>query len=339
MVLRTLDVALLAGDPRLPYDYGVDGRFSDEERAAVEAAHQALETLPGIAVRLLDDHSSLIDQLRATPPDLAVNFCDAGYYNRLSNEPNIPALLELLDIPYTGATPGAMAICADKALVRHVALAHGIPVPNERLVDLTADPLDVPDLYPAIIKPNNGCGSIGITPDCVVHDAGSAVAYLQRLAGELDEPRALIQDFLTGAEYTLGVIGNPKSGYTVLPALEIDYSALDPELPPILSYGSKVDPDSAYWQALRFRPAELAPEVEARMVEQATFLCQRLGLRDYARVDFRAGADGLPRVIDPNFNPTWSADGKLAMMAGWAGYSYADLLGLITNAARARYGL
>ncbi|PWG62352.1 D-alanine--D-alanine ligase family protein [Spiribacter halobius] len=339
MTDATLDVALLAGDPHLPYEYGVDGRFGEDEQEAVGRARDALAGLPGLRVRLLDDHDRLIDQLRAEPPQLAVNFCDTGYRNRLALEPNVPALLELLDVPYTGSGPACMGICADKALVRHLAVAQGVPVPNETLVDLQSDPLPLPELYPALIKPNDGCGSQGVTPDCVVHDAASADAWLRQLASNPAHDRALIQDFLTGPEYTVGLVGNAAQGLEVLPILEVDYSRLPADLPPILSYGSKVDPESPYWQALRFREAELPEAVRAQMVDQAAWLFGRLGFRDYARIDFRAGADGVPRLLDANFNPTWSWDGKLAMMAGWAGWDYAGLLQRIVDAARARHGL
>lgn len=335
----TLTIGLLSGDPALPYEYGVDGRFSDEDREAAQRVLETVEGLDGYTVKDFSDHGRLMDALRNDPPDLALNFCDTGYRNQLSNEANIPALLELLDIPYTGAGPSAMHLCADKAMVRLVAAANGIPVPNEILVDLHADPLTRPELFPAIIKPNAGCGSQGVTRDCVVYDASEADAYLRRLADESDWSQALVQDFLTGPEYTLGLVGNPGRGFTVLPPLEIDYSRLDPELPPILTYGSKADPDSPYWQALRFRQAELDEETHSRMVEHSIWLFERLGLRDYARIDYRAGSDGVPRLLDANFNPTWNFDGKMAIMAGWAGYDYADLLGMILEAARGRYGL
>lgn len=338
---HTLTVGVLSGDADLPYSYGVDGHFSEEDIAAAQAAVATVDALDGYSAVALNNHSQLLDALRRSPPDLALNFCDSGYRNLLHNEPNVPALLELLDIPYTGATPAAMALCADKALVRLLAASHGIPVPNETVVDLHADPLVLPELYPAMIKPNDGCGSLGVTPQSVVHDAAEADACLRSLAAAATtpRPRALIQDFLTGAEYTLGLVGNPDTGFTVLPPLEIDYSRLDPSLPPILSYSSKVDPDSPYWQALQFKPAELDTATEAAMIEHAIWLFERLGLRDYARIDFRAGADGLPRLLDANFNPTWNNDGKLAIMAGWAGYGYADLLRMILEAARQRYGL
>ena len=336
-----LTIGVLSGDPDLPYAYGVDDRFGPEDTAAARAAVDAINAMDGYTAVPLNNHAVWLDVLRSDPPVLALNFCDTGYRNLLRNELNVPALLELLEIPYTGATAASMSLCGDKALVRLLAASHGIPVPNETLVDLTADPLTLPELYPAMIKPNDGCGSIGITPDAVVYDATEADAYLRWLAGAMggNRPRALIQDFLTGPEYTLGLLGNPETGFTVLPPLEIDYSQLDPSLPPILSYGSKVDPQSAYWQAVRFKQAELDTAHEAAMVEHASWLFERLGFRDYARIDFRAGADGLPRLLDANFNPTWSHDGKMAIMAGWAGYSYTDLLRMILEAARARYSM
>ena len=334
-----LRIALLSGDPALPYEYGVDGRFGEADVEAVDRALAAVDGLGAYRVNHLGDHAVLIDSLRRDPPDLVLNFCDTGFRNRLGLESNVPALLELLDVPYTGADPVCMNICSDKAMVRLLAAAHGIPVPSETFVDLCADPPVLPDLYPALIKPNAGCGSIGVTPDCVVHTPAEAERWLRKLAQELARPQALIQDFLTGPEYTLGLVGNPGDGMTILPPLEIDYSGLPDDLPPILSYASKVDPGSPYWQALRFRQAELAPETQARMVEHALFLFERLGLRDYARIDFRAGADGVPRLLDANFNPTWSWDGKLAMMAQWAGHDYPTLLGMILETARRRYGL
>lgn len=336
---RTLNVAMLSGDPALPYEYGVGGRFSSDDAAAAERALAAVDALEGYTAYSLRDHERMLDELRRSPPDLALNFCDTGYRNKLANEPHVPALLDLLEIPYTGAGPAAMHLCGDKAMVRLLAAANGIPVPNETLVDLRADPLVLPDLYPAIIKPNGGCGSMGVTRDAVVHDAIAADAYLRWLADETDWTQALIQDFLTGPEYTLALVGNPGQGFTVLPPLEIDYSRLDPGLPPILTYGSKADPESPYWQALQFRRAELDEATHARMVEHSVWLFARLGFRDYARIDFRAGADGVPRLLDANFNPTWNDDGKLAIMASWAGYEYAQLLRLVLEAARGRYGL
>jgi D-alanine-D-alanine ligase len=72
------------------------------------------------------------------------------------------------------------------------------------------------------------------------------------------------------------------------------------------------------------------------MVAHAELLFERLGCRDYARFDFRAAADGTPRLMEVNPNPAWAYDGKLAMMAGFAGLAYGEMLRLILEAALRR---
>lgn len=333
-----VEVGVLFGDPRLPYPYRPEGRLTEEDFEDIRRLREALEPLDGFRFRYFDDHVRFYEDLREAGPDLALNVCDTGYRNVVRDDTLVAALLEILDIPFTGAGSFAMGLSTDKSMVRALAMGLGIPVPNETFVDLTADPPVLPELYPALIKPNASDGSVGITRDCVVHNDVEAVAYLERLRVEIDRPQALIQDFLTGTEYTLGLIGNPGD-FTVLPPLEIDYSHLDPGLPPILSYGSKADPDSPYWQELEFRRAKIDEVTHAQLVDHSVRLFQRLGCRDYARFDFRAGVDGVPRLLDANYNPTWSWDGKMALMASWAGYDYSTLWRMILEAAARRSGL
>lgn len=334
-----LHVGVLLGDPRLPYPYAVDGQFGSEEIEGVRHLEEALATLSGYRFTWFDDHSTLIDDLRANPPDLALNLCDTGYRNQWELERNVPAFLEMLGIPYTGADAMAISVSTDKALVSMAAARLGVPVPNETFVDLTHDPFELPTTYPAFIKPNNSGGSFGVTESCVVQDAAEAEAYLRWLAGVLHPPEAVIQDFLTGSEFTVGLIGNPGQGFTVLPPLEVDFSQLGEDLPPVLTYGSKADPASPYWNKLSFRQADIDDVTYGQLVDACAKVFKRLGFRDYCRIDFRNGADGQPRLLDANTNPTWFWDGKMAIMAGWAGYSYADMMGMIIEAARARYGL
>ncbi|MDX1605189.1 MAG: hypothetical protein R3202_03290, partial [Candidatus Competibacterales bacterium] len=169
-----LHVGVLLGDPRLPYPYAPDGRFGEEEIEGARQLRAALARLDGYRFSYFDDHLRLIDDLRSNPPELVLNLCDTGYRNDWELERNVPALLEILGIPYTGADPMAISLGTDKALVRALAVTLGIPVPNETFVDLTADPLVLPTTYPALIKPNASGGSFGITEDCVVQDAAAA---------------------------------------------------------------------------------------------------------------------------------------------------------------------
>src|SRR5690606_14961421 len=100
---------------------------------------------------------------------------------------------------------------------------------------------------PALIKPAQGDSSIGITQHAVVQTPSQAIAYLRELRETLPGRPLLIQEYLTGPEYSVCVIGNPGLGYNILPILEVDYSKLPADLPKILSYESKWQADSPYW--------------------------------------------------------------------------------------------
>jgi D-alanine-D-alanine ligase len=332
-----INVAVLRGDPRLPYSFSDTGRFGDEELTAFRELESVLDSLEGYSFTYLDDHESLMDNLREARIDLALNFCDTGYRNDWRRVAHIPVLLEMLNIPYTGADPMALYVARDKSLLRALAASLDIPVPDEIVVDLPADASLLPSGYPALIKPNVGAGSFAMTEDCVVRDAREAEAYLKGLADKTD--RAVVQEFLSGPEYTFGLIGNPSTGLTALRPAEIDYSRLDADLPPVFTYDAKFNASSRYWSQIVHRPAELDASVQARLVEFCTRMYRRLGLRDYARFDFRAGSDGRTRLLDVNPAPTWYADSRLAMMAKWTGFSYADMLQRILEAAVERYGL
>ena len=298
-----------------------------------EAMKAAFQSLPEYHFTFLNDHSTLLDQLRKDLPDLVVNFCDTGYRNQPLYELNIPAYLELFDIPYTGAPPGAMDRCYDKAIVRLVAKDHGVPVPQEQFIEAEAGAGSLPDFYPAILKPNTADGSVGITKDAVVRSPKEAQQYMTWLRTTLPGRDILAQEYLMGQEYGIGVIGNVQTDLQILPVLEVDFSRLPPELDPILSYESKAFPDSPYWTEVKYYQANLSPEMLNKMKAWTRVLFKRFGLQDYARFDFRVGKDGEPKLLEVNPNPAWAYDGKLALMAGFAGIEYKAMLDLILKAA------
>jgi D-alanine-D-alanine ligase len=331
-----LRICVLTGDPRLPDPTKRDHRYNEEDFATQRAMRAAFESLPGFRFEFLDDHRALFERFAHDPPDLVVNFCDTGLRNVPTQELHVPALLEMLGVPYSGASPAAMAICYDKQIVRLVAEALGIPVPREVCL-APGEPLPArADLYPALIKPNQADGSVGITKDAVVRTAAEAGRYALWLRRELPGRAILLQEYLSGPEYGVGLIGNPEDRLDALPALEVDYTRLPAGLAPILSYESKALPDSPYWTEIKFKRAEIDDARQSRMVDHARRLFARLGCRDYGRFDFRCAADGEPRLLEVNPNPAWANDGKLAFMAGFAGIAYPEMLRMILDAARRR---
>jgi D-alanine-D-alanine ligase len=242
----------------------------------------------------------------------------------------------MLNVPYSGAGPVALGICYDKALVSAIARSLEISVPDETVCDVGDRGATLPSVFPALVKPVYGDSSIGITRDSVVGDAVQLVERLGVLRAQFPGTPLLVQEFLAGPEYTVAIVGNPGLSHEVLPILEVDYGQLDPSLSPILSYESKWEPDSPYWSQIRYVESHAPAQVRNTMADAAQLLFQRLGCRDYARFDFRSDASGQPKLLEVNPNPGWCWDGKLNLMAELAGWSYAELLHRILEAAQER---
>jgi D-alanine-D-alanine ligase len=330
------DVAVILGDPRLADAVKLDGKFQPEDLTAVQHLKTALAELPGYRFRFLDNHATLAADLRAHPPAFALNLCDEGFVNEPLHELHIPALLEMLSVPCSGSGPASLAICFDKSVVNAAAATMGIPVPLELYVGPGDIELPAPASFPVIVKPACGDGSVGITAESIAQNRTELVATLARLRAELPGRALLVQELLTGPEYTVGLIGNPAQGFQLLPVIEADYSRLPATLPHILAYDSKFRLDSPYWTDIRYVSARLDQHRLGLLHDYSKRLFERLGCRDFARIDFRAAADGTLKLLEVNPNPSWRWDDDPAIMAGLAGWSYAELLGRLIAAAQAR---
>ncbi|MEX2516857.1 MAG: methyltransferase domain-containing protein [Gammaproteobacteria bacterium] len=333
---KQTDVTVLLGDPRLPDPVKKGGQFNPEDIDTVNRLKDALAEVSGYRFRYLDNHAVMMDELSKNAPAFVFNLCDEGYNNDAFKELHVPALLEMLDVPYTGGAPACLAHCYDKALVRAVAESLDIPVPLETYVKPSDQSATLPSIFPAILKPNFGDSSIGITQNAVVSSPVELMSYLSKLHETLPNRPILVQEFLSGNEYSVSLIGNPEQGFRYLPILEVDYSNLDPMLPRILGYESKWLPDSPYWTEIQYKETELPESQQRLMLEYSGKLFERLGCRDYARVDFRADADGNIKLLEMNPNPGWCWDGKLNLMAEYGGMRYSELLQAILDAAADR---
>ncbi|MCB9681311.1 MAG: methyltransferase domain-containing protein [Alphaproteobacteria bacterium] len=329
-------ITVLLGDPKLPDPVKLEGKFNADDLDTVRRMKAALASIPGLKVDYLDDHGELLSRLRRDPPAFVLNLLDEGFANDPHKELHVPALLELLGIPTTGAGPTCLGLCYDKSLVRAIAASLDIAVPHETYVGAEDHAGTLPTVFPALLKPALGDSSVGITEAGVVHSPEQAVEAMQRLRAAFPEIPILVQEYLTGAEFTVGLVGNPGMGLRALPILEVDYSELPPELPRILSYASKWELDSPYVTAIHYRETEASDEVQRTLVDASMRLFERLGCRDYARFDFRADADGVVKLLEVNPNPGWCWDGKMAMMVEQEGGTYADLLRAILEAGWTR---
>lgn len=325
-------ILVVTGDHARPDPTKWDGRYTADDLDLHGTMVEALGSLPEYSCEVAVEHDELLDRLRDDPPDLVLNFCDTGFHNVPEQELHLPALLELLGIPYTGADPAGLVLCYDKHLVGLVARDLGIPVPRGIFLPAASAIPDDEVFYPALIKPVHADGSVGIIPESVVHtrrDAEHHFAWLRRMMPHAD---VIWQEYLTGPEFGLTLIGNPGTGFSALPALEVDYSSLVDDLPKILAFESKTGPETRY-EAVKLRPARLPDPMLSELQSRAERLFVRLQCRDYARFDFRADQDGRVKLLEVNPNPAWSSAAKMAVMARHAGMSYPGLLRLILDTA------
>lgn len=332
-------VVVILGDPRQSDQLKPQSVFDDDDLFTINELKKALADMSGYSFSYMDQHSNLIGDLQKLKGklDFVLNLCDEGFNNEATQELHVPALLEILEIPYSGGNPQCLAYCYDKSLVRGVAQEMDIPVPQAYLIK--PDDTNFFELhlnFPVIVKPNFGDSSYGITQENVCADLTALQSAISMVRDRFGYSKPiLVEQFLTGKDISVGIIGNPPESYQALPIIEEDYSALPEGLPQLCGYEAKWMPDSPYWKITSI-PADLPQETERFLVASCISLFERLACRDYARFDWRLDDNGTPRLLEVNPNPGWCWDGHLAKMAKFAGLEYTDMLREILQAAEKR---
>jgi D-alanine-D-alanine ligase len=333
------NVLVLMGDPSQPDVVKPLNIFDEDDFITIEKLKNALSGIPGNRFTYLNSHKSLYNDLvrNKSKIDYIFNLCDEGYNNEARKELHVPALLEILGIPYTGSGPQCLSYCYDKSLIRGVASEIGIPVARAIFVKPEDNVFDLQIDFPVIAKPNFADSSFGITRRSVantIEELNDAILKIRHDFGY--QSSVLVEEFLTGKEISVGIIGNPPESYLILPIIEEDYSLLPPELPKICGYEAKWEPESPYFNLLRSIPADLPEAIEKQIIESCVNLFTRLECRDYCRFDLRLDSAGIPRLLEVNPNPGWCWDGHLAKMAAISNISYPRLLEMILQAAEQR---
>jgi len=334
------NVAVIMGDPKKPDVIKPSTIFDEDDYNTIKRLKIALSSLKEYRFSYIDNHNTLVNDFLKLKPkvDYVFNLCDEGYSNDASKELHVPALLEMLGIPYTGSNPQCLAYCYDKSLIRGIAQEMGVPVADAFYIKPEDNVFEMNIAFPVIAKPNFGDSSFGITQKSVcytVEDLNDAIVKTREKFG-YDKP-LLVEELLTGKDLTLGIIGNVPDSYTVLPIVEEDYSQLPEGLPHICGYEAKWLQDSPYFQLLRSIKAELPEQTEKLIIEYSLKLAERIDCRDYSRYDWRLDSKGVPKLLEVNPNPGWCWDGHLAKMSMIDGIGYPEMLRSILTAAEQRF--
>lgn len=241
--------------------------------------------------------------------------------------------LEQLGFIFTGASAQALAINQDKRLVKRLLQGSQIPTPAWQVYEEAAQTIHWRH-FPAIVKPAFEHCSYGITRESVVQSTAELVRQVHYVLDELHQP-ALVEEFIDGREFHVGVIGNGK--LRVLPPAEIDYSSFDDIHDRLCTYEANFIKDSrAYQFTVPRLPVVLTEDQLGQLEEVVTAAYQATDCRDYARMDIRL-RDGVFYLLDVNTNADMSPDTSLVMAAELAGFPYGKLVSLLINLAARRH--
>jgi D-alanine-D-alanine ligase len=307
-------------------------------RAIMGALREAGYQCELIGLQGLDVFEVLAD-VRRRAPQLVFNLCESMGGDS-QNEPTFAGLLDLFQIPYTGADLAALAACLHKRRTKDILLGRGVATPPYRFLasaaDLADPAIDALD-YPWFLKLAHEDASVGITEANLVRTP----AELRRRAAAMMEEfkeEVLAERYVAGREVNVTLLGS-GGDLEMLPLHEIDFAAMPADRPHIVSYAAKWE--ESHVDYLGTKPVPLrdaTPALCAAIERTARAAWHALDLRDYGRVDLRIDAAGTPWVIDVNPNCDISPDAGVARAAAVHGWSYPTLIGRIAELAWARIG-
>src|SRR6185369_7634791 len=271
-----------------------------------------------------DDALAVVRKVQAFVPDVVFNLCES-FFNERRNEPNIPALLELLRVPYTGAGPDALLLCKDKELAKTVLVYHRIRVPRFVVSRKRAPRRALRRFgFPAFVKPLGEESSDGIAKASFGRNEKDTIERTRFLHEKLGCD-VMIEEYVEGRELYVGVLGNNKT--SVLPASELFFGDLPESEPRFATFRAKWD--GAYrakWNIHNGPAAALPATVEKRLPEFARRIYNLLKIRGIGRLDLRlTPADELV-FIEANPNPSLEKCEDFARSAAAAGIDYEALI-------------
>jgi D-alanine-D-alanine ligase len=318
----------------------------------IQAICTALET-GGHRATFLEGNLSLVETLPRLKPDICFNICEGHWGD--SRESHVPAILEMLRIPYTGSGVLTLALTLDKPMTKRVLTFHELPTPNFQVFERADEPLDEDMRFPLFIKPSREGTGMGVSRQSIVHDEPELQIRLAEQLARYQQP-ILVEHFVRGREITVGVLGDLRppvarrmpddnrakrilEGLRFLPPLEVDFRAYPASEGGVYTHRMKTEwADDFHYLC----PAPLPGELVQRLNWLAAAVFRVTGCLDVARVDFRLDADDndRPYILEvnplPGLNPTVS---DLVLEAQAIGMTYAELINAILEHALARAGI
>lgn len=308
-----------------------------DDAETIEAVRSALsrkhEVIP------IEGDEEGFEKFKKHRPQIVFNIAEGMYGS--SREAQVPAMLEMLRIPYTGSDPLTLAVCLDKAMAKVLLQYHGIPTPPFRVVQGEKAKQGFPS-FPLMVKPLREGSSKGIMNSSLVRTPKQLKDEIHRVVSAYQQP-ALVEEFLPGREFTVALLGNGRE-VEVLPIVEIRFEELPGSINPIYSYEAKWIWDTVEKPLEIFScPAKISSGLRKKIQDRCRAAFSVLGVRDWCRIDLRLDEAGEPHILElnplPGILPNPDANSCFPKAARTAGISYDELIHRVLETACRRVGL
>lgn len=291
-------------------------------------------------VTLVEANEDAFNRFRELQPDIVFNIAEGAY--GVSRETQIPAMLDMLQIPYTGSDALTLGICLDKARTKEILSYYGIQNAKFKVADNIDDIKNLSFDFPLMVKPVCEGSSKGIYSSSFVRNEHELYSEVNRITNEYNQS-ALIEEFLPGREFTIAILGN-GSDTRILPIIEIVYDRYPEGIVPLYSYEAKWILDTKESEFDVFDcPANIDPVLEEKIKRIALDTYNILRCKDWSRVDVRLDKNGEPSVIEinplPGIIPDPTENSSFPKAARVAGMTYEDMINSVLYAAAQRYSM
>ena len=291
-------------------------------------------------VTLIEADEEAYNNFRKVKPDIVFNIAEGAF--GVSREAQIPAMLDMLQIPYTGSDALTLAICLDKARTKEILSYYKVPTAKFFVADEVDDAGNHNLNFPMIVKPVSEGSGKGIFASSFVHSKDELKREIKRITSEYNQS-ALVEEFLSGREFTVAVLGN-NGDTKILPAIEMRFDKYPEGTAPLYSYEAKWILDTKENEFDVFDcPANITKKLEAKINKVCTDTYRVLKCRDWSRIDLRLDKNGEPNIIEinplPGIIPDPNENSSFPKAARAGGIEYNDMINTVLASAVKRYNL
>lgn len=314
---------------------------ADDERSYDVVAEQVASALRELGHEtsifgVHGDVGKVVSGLTEHRPDFVFNILEDFAVGSHFGPAGVTGILDLLQIPYTGAGPGEMYISQDKALAKKILAYEGIRFPDFAVFSKD-DHLETGGnlRMPLFVKPLTSDSSIGIDAKALVHSTRAMMGQVLSIHRRLKDS-ALVEEYIEGREFYVAVMGNRRA--VAFPPIEMDFSGLPEGSPRFMDSRAKWDKRSLRYKGTKAVVADLPGELRAKIQRVSLDACRALRVRDYGRVDLRLTHENEIFVLEVNANCYLEKTSEFVAAAAAEGIDFTTLIGRILDHALERYG-